>query len=453
MTPNSSARAYGRQDGIIMKTWTQLEERVVNYCQELIRIDTTNYGNNESNGEKIAAEYVSQILHSLNIAHQIVGPDTKRASIIARIPGTDGSLPGIILHGHLDVVPVEKNKWSKPAFDAVIENEMIWGRGAVDMKNGNAMILASLYELLKSGWKPKRSISLIFFADEEAGGLLGSHFVTKNFPEYFENCSEAVGEVGGFSHTLSNGVRLYLIETAQKGIAWMKFSTKGTAGHGSMVNNQNAITKLSKALTDLSNHKFPITIKDSVKMLLEETASAHNMKFDPNDPEKVVALLGTLSKLVSATLSNTANPTMINAGYKVNVIPGEATAHVDGRFLPGNAETFLSEIQKIIGDEVTIQAETFDVSLEAPFEARIVDLMKNSLEAEDPGARVVPYMLSGGTDAKAMSKFGIKGYGFTPLLLPNDLDFTSLFHGHDERIPIASLKFGARAIYRLIKEL
>jgi len=436
-----------------MNNATNLEERVVQYCQDLIRIDTTNFGNNESNGETKAAEYIAEILKTLNIEYQIVGPDKNRSSIIARLPGTDNSLPGIVLHGHLDVVPVEEDKWSKPAFEALIDQEMIWGRGAVDMKNGNAMILASLFELVKTGWRPKRSLTLVFFADEEAGGALGSHFVTKNYPEYFQNCTEAVGEVGGFSHTLSNGVRLYLIETAQKGIAWMKLSATGNAGHGSMINNENAIAKLSRAITNLSNHKFPITIKDSVRSLLEETASAHGTKFDEKDPEKIVALLGTLTKLVSATLTNTANPTMLNAGYKVNVIPGEASAHVDGRFLPGNADTFLADIRNIVGEDIKVEAETFDVALEAPFDTNIVNLMTESLAAEDPAARVVPYMLSGGTDAKALSKFGIKGYGFTPLLLPNDLDFTSLFHGHDERVPISSLKFGARTMHRFIKAL
>lgn len=436
-----------------MNNATNLEERVVQYCQDLIRIDTTNFGNNESNGETKAAEYIAEILKTLNIEYQIVGPDKNRSSIIARLPGTDNSLPGIVLHGHLDVVPVEEDKWSKPAFEALIDQEMIWGRGAVDMKNGNAMILASLFELVKTGWRPKRSLTLVFFADEEAGGALGSHFVTKNYPEYFQNCTEAVGEVGGFSHTLSNGVRLYLIETAQKGIAWMKLSATGNAGHGSMINNENAIAKLSRAITNLSNHKFPITIKDSVRSLLEETASAHGTNFDEKDPEKIVALLGTLTKLVSATLANTANPTMLNAGYKVNVIPGEASAHVDGRFLPGNADTFLADIRNIVGEDIKVEAETFDVALEAPFDTNIVNLMTESLAAEDPAARVVPYMLSGGTDAKALSKFGIKGYGFTPLLLPNDLDFTSLFHGHDERVPISSLKFGARTMHRFIKAL
>ena len=430
-----------------------LEENVVKICSDLIKIDTTNFGNNESVGENIAAEYVSEFLNALKIENKIVGPDNKRCSVLARIQGTNNELSDLVLHGHLDVVPVEKEKWTKEAFAAVIEKDLLWGRGAVDMKNGNAMILGSIAQLIKEGWRPKRNITIAMFADEEAGGKYGSHYVVNNHGEYFENASEAVGEVGGFSHTLSNGVRLYLIETAQKGIAWMKLTAKGTAGHGSMINSDNAISKISRAINSLTNYKFPITLRDAVLHLLQETALATNQQFNPKDPEKIILQLGTLAKLVSATTKNTVNPTMLNAGYKVNVIPGEASAYVDGRFLPGNQESFLNEIKTIVGEEIDVEAETFDVALEAPFENDLVKKMITSLEKEDPLARVVPYMLSGGTDAKAMSKFGIKAYGFTPLMLPNDLDFTSLFHGHDERIPIDSLKFGARTMYRFLKEI
>lgn len=430
-----------------------LEENVVKICSDLIKIDTTNYGNNESVGENLAAEYVSEFLNNLKIENKVVGPDNKRCSVLARIEGNNKDLPDLVLHGHLDVVPVEKEKWTKEAFKAVIDKDLLWGRGAVDMKNGNAMILGSIAHLIKEGWKPKRNITLAMFADEEAGGKYGSHFAVNNYGQYFENATEAVGEVGGFSHTLSNGVRLYLIETAQKGIAWMKLTAKGTAGHGSMINSDNAISKISKAINSLTNHKFPITLKDAVFQLLQETAKATNQQFDPKDPEKIILQLGSLAKLVSATTKNTANPTMLNAGYKVNVIPGEANVYVDGRFLPGNQDSFLNEIKSIVGEEIDVQAETFDVALEAPFENELVNKMITALEQEDPLAKVVPYMLSGGTDAKAMSKFNIKAYGFTPLMLPNDLDFTSLFHGHDERIPIKSLKFGARTMYRFLKTI
>lgn len=430
-----------------------LEENVVKICSDLIKIDTTNYGNNESVGENLAAEYVSEFLNNLRIENKVVGPDNKRCSVLARIEGTNKDSPDLVLHGHLDVVPVEKEKWTKEAFKAVIDKDLLWGRGAVDMKNGNAMILGSIAHLIKEGWKPKRNITLAMFADEEAGGKYGSHFAVNNYGQYFENATEAVGEVGGFSHTLSNGVRLYLIETAQKGIAWMKLTAQGTAGHGSMINSDNAISKISKAINSLTNHKFPITLKDAVFQLLQETAKATNQQFDPKDPEKIILQLGSLAKLVSATTKNTANPTMLNAGYKVNVIPGEANVYVDGRFLPGNQDSFLNEIKSIVGEEIDVQAETFDVALEAPFENELVNKMITALEQEDPLAKVVPYMLSGGTDAKAMSKFNIKAYGFTPLMLPNDLDFTSLFHGHDERIPIKSLKFGARTMYRFLKTI
>lgn len=436
-----------------MKDMTTLENDVVEICRDLIKIDTTNFGDNKSVGEVIAAEYVSGFLHNLKIENKIIGPDSKRCSVLARIPGKNSDVPGLVLHGHLDVVPVEKDKWTKDAFSALIQENMIWGRGAVDMKNGNSMILGSIAHLRNEGWQPERDITIAMFADEEAGGKYGSHFAVENHPEYFANASEAVGEVGGFSHTLSNGVRLYLIETAQKGIAWMKLSTKGTAGHGSMINSDNAINKITKAIQQISNHKFPLTLREAVLQLLQETAIASNQQFDPADPEKIISQLGTLAKLVSATTRDTANPTMLNAGYKVNVVPGEARAYVDGRFLPGNQDTFLNEIKRIVGNEIEVDAETFDVALEAPFQTEIVEKMKSALVNEDPVARVVPYMLSGGTDAKALSKFGMKSYGFTPLMLPNDLDFTSLFHGHDERIPIDSLKFGARTMYRFIKSI
>ena len=331
-----------------------LEENVVKICADLIKIDTTNFGNNESVGENIAAEYVSEFLNALKIENKIVGPDNKRCSVLARIQGTNKELSDLVLHGHLDVVPVEKEKWTKDAFAAVIEKDLLWGRGAVDMKNGNAMILGSIAQLIKEGWKPKRNITIAMFADEEAGGKYGSHYVVNNHGEYFDNASEAVGEVGGFSHTLSNGVRLYLIETAQKGIAWMKLTAKGTAGHGSMINSDNAISKISRAINSLTNYKFPITLRDAVLHLLQETAHATNQQFDPKDPEKIILQLGTLAKLVSATTKNTVNPTMLNAGYKVNVIPGEARAYVDGRFLPGNQESFLNEIKTIVGEEIDV---------------------------------------------------------------------------------------------------
>ncbi|MFM9130632.1 MAG: M20/M25/M40 family metallo-hydrolase, partial [Actinomycetes bacterium] len=308
-----------------------LEDNVVKICRDLIKIDTTNFGNNESVGEDKAAEYVSAFLNKLQIENKIVGPDNKRRSVLARIEGSHKESPDLVLHGHLDVVPVEKDKWTKEAFAAVVDDDLLWCRGAVDMKNGNAMILCSIAQLISEGWKPKRNITIAMFADEEAGGKYGSHFAVNNYGEYFENASEAVGEVGGFSHTLSNGVRFYLIETAQKGIAWMKLTAKGTAGHGSMINSDNAISKISRAINSLTNHKFPITLKDAVLQLLQETANATKQQFDPKDPEKIISQLGTLAKLVSATTKNTANPTMLDAGYKVNVIPGEASAYVDGR--------------------------------------------------------------------------------------------------------------------------
>jgi acetylornithine deacetylase/succinyl-diaminopimelate desuccinylase-like protein len=429
------------------------EQSVVKICRDLIQIDTRNWGQGESAGEAVAGDYVVDFLKTLGLSPTVVGPNSKRTSVICEIKGTDPNAEKIVLHTHLDVVPFVQDEWTLHPLSGEISDEVIYGRGAVDMKNGIAIVLASLKHLIDTGWRPVADIKLAFFADEEAGGLLGSHWVVDNHRDFFDGVKYAIGEVGGFSTSLEDGVRLYLIETAQKGIAWMNLTAKGTAGHGSMINSDNAIEKLNQALARISNHEFPLTLHQSVKMLLEETASLSNTKFDAQDPEKTADLLIGLAKIVKATLRDTANPTMLNAGYKANVVPEEATAVVDGRFLPGNQESFLSTIKDLAGPDIEISFQNLDVALSAPTSGALIEKMTQSITQEDPAARVVPYMLSGGTDAKALSKLDISGYGFMPLLLPKELDFASLFHGKNERIPISSLQFGLRSFVRFLKLL
>lgn len=429
-----------------------MASNVVEICRDLIKIDTRNWGLGEASGEKQAAEYVFNKLTQLGLKPQLVGPDAKRQSVLCEIPGRNRQ-EKILLHAHLDVVPFDATDWTFDPLAAHVHQDVIYGRGAVDMKNGIAMILATLEDLCSDNFEPENSIMLAFFADEEAGGILGSHWVVDNHRDFFANTKYAIGEVGGFSSTLANGVRMYLIETAQKGIAWMRLNAKGTAGHGSMINSDNAITEVVKAVERIANHKFPLTLHESVKTLLEEGAKAANTKFDPADPEKTAELFGSLAKIIKATLRDTANPTMLSGGYKSNVIPPVASATIDGRFLPGHQDDFLRTIKQLAGEKIDIEFENLDIALSAPFSEDIVQKMKNALAVEDPGALVVPYMLSGGTDAKALAKLQIKGYGFMPLQLPNDLDFAGLFHGVDERIPIESLEFGSRAFKRFVASL
>jgi acetylornithine deacetylase/succinyl-diaminopimelate desuccinylase-like protein len=443
-----------RHDGVVeIKFSDQDLAQVVKVCQDLIAIDSRNWGLGEATGEAEAADYVANHLKSLGLNPIKLGPDSKRTSVLCEIKGKDSNAEKTIIHAHLDVVPFNEEEWAAHPLSAEIIDGAIYGRGAVDMKNGIAMVLTSLGVLLKNSWKPNGDIKLAFFADEEAGGILGSHWVVDNHPEFFTGAKYAVGEVGGFSTSLSDGVRLYLIETAQKGIAWMNLKAKGTAGHGSMINSDNAVLKISQAVERISNHEFPLTLHESVKHLLLETAEITKTDFDAKDPEKTADLLIGLSKIVKATLRDTANPTMLAAGYKANVIPSEASAVIDGRFLPGNQESFVETIKTLAGDQVEVSFQNLDVALNAPFSGSLIENMINAISIEDPAARVVPYMLSGGTDAKALSKLGVMGYGFMPLMLPRDLDFAALFHGKNERIPTQSLQFGLRAFCRFLAKI
>ena len=295
-----------------------------------------------------------------------------------------------------------------------------------------------------------RDLVLAFVADEEAGGVLGARWLVDNRPDLFEGCTEAISEVGGFSYTLRDDLRLYLVETAQKGMAWMRLTATGRAGHGSFVPEDNAVTRLCQAVARLGTHQFPIQLTPTVRAFLDAVSESTGVAFDPADPEGVVARLGSLARLVGATLRNTANPTQLDAGYKVNVVPGQATASVDGRFLPGHEEEFARDVDAVLGPDIQREWIVHDQAIEEPFEGPLIDGMAAALRAEDPGARAVPYMLPGGTDAKSFSRLGIRCYGFSPLRLPPELDFTAMFHGVDERVPVEGLRFGVRVLDRFL---
>lgn len=417
---------------------------VVAICQDLIRIPSVNYG--DRGDERAVAAYVVASLKEVGLDPEVIISGENRVNVAMRIKGSDRSRPGLVLHGHLDVVPADPEAWSVDPFGGEIKDGMIWGRGAVDMKDMNAMMLSIIRSWGRTGYKPPRDIALVFFADEEAGGISGSRWMVANRPDVFAGCNEAVSEVGGFSITLENGKRLYLIETAEKGINWMKLTAEGTAGHGSMLNRQNAITELAESVARIGNHEWPIRTPKSVQELLEKVAEALEIEYDPEDPDPLVARLGSAAKMIGATLRNTSNPTMLDAGYKANVIPQTASAVIDGRFLPGLEDELLETIASLVGENVRVETITRDKSLETSFDGPMVEAMIKALIAEDPEAIPVPYCMSGGTDNKALSDLGIRGFGFSPLKLPADLDFMALFHGVDERVPIDALLFGTRVL-------
>ncbi|AIV37354.1 M20/M25/M40 family metallo-hydrolase [Streptomyces sp. R1] len=426
------------------------EDEVVDLCRELIRIDTSNYGDHSGPGERKAAEYVAEKLAEVGLEPKIFESHPGRASTVARIEGEDPSRPALLIHGHTDVVPANADDWTHHPFSGEVADGCVWGRGAVDMKDMDAMTLAVVRDRLRSGRKPPRDIVLAFLADEEAGGTYGARHLVDHHPDLFEGVTEAISEVGGFSFTVNEQRRLYLIQTAEKGIHWMKLTVAGTAGHGSMIHRDNAITELSEAVARLGRHKFPVRVTKTTRAFLDELGDALGIELDPEDMDGTIARLGGIAKLIGATLSNTANPTQLGAGYKVNVIPGEATAHIDGRYLPGYEEEFLADLDRILGPHVRREDVHANKAVETTFDGALVDAMQSALVAEDPAAKAIPYMLSGGTDAKSFDDLGIRGFGFAPLKLPPELDFAGMFHGVDERVPVEGLQFGVRVLDRFI---
>lgn len=418
-------------------------------ARDLIRFDTSNYGGGRSNGEADAAEYVADALRALDLEPLVFESEPGRVSVLARVEGADRSKPGLVVHGHLDVVPADPANWSVDPFAGVVRDGMLWGRGAVDMKNMDAMMLSSLGDIIRAGERPARDLVVGFLADEEAGGVLGSHFLVTEHPEVFEGATEAISEVGGYS-TFIDGRRSYLLQTGEKALIWIKLRTRGTAGHGSQMIVANAVTRLAEAVAVLGRQQWPIALTDTTTALLSEVARILDVDLEQTSPDELVLHTGTAAGFIRGSLRTTTNPTMLTAGYKHNVVPDTAEALVDIRCMPGQEEAVLAEVRALIGDDVEIETMHTDIGLETPFSGPLVEAITGTLERHDPGAPVLPYLLSGGTDNKALSLLGIAGYGFAPLRLDEGMDFPAMFHGVDERVPLDALSFGSRVLRDLL---
>ena len=436
------------------ETTTAAQDEVVQICQDLIRIDTSNFGDGSGPGEAEAAAYVVQSLREVGLEPQTFESDPGRVSVVVRIPGADRERGALCIHGHLDVVPANAADWSVDPFSGELRDGCVWGRGAVDMKDMDAMILACVRDLARTGTVPPRDLVIVFFADEEAGGRKGSHFLVEQHPEVFDGVTEAISEVGGYSVTVTDRHgderRTYLLQTAEKGICWLRLTAHGRAGHGSVPNDENAIVRLAEAISRIAAHTWPREFIPSVRTLLEGLGELTGTSWSDEDLEDLLDHLRGAQGFVRGTLQDTSNVTMLDAGYKHNVIPQHASANVDCRFLPGHEEQLLATITELAGEHVSVEVLHRDIALDAPFEGDLVEAMVAALRTEDPDAVVLPYCLSGGTDNKALSLLGITGYGFAPLRLPADLDFAPMCHGFDERVPVDALQFGARVLGRLI---
>ena len=427
-------------------------DEVADLCRDLLRIDTSNFGDDTGPGERRAAEHVAGLLADVGIEPDVFESTTGRTSLVARIPGVDAGRPALLVHGHLDVVPARADDWQVDPFSGEVKDDCLWGRGAVDMKDMDAIILATLRAMQREGRRPPRDIVVAFLADEEAGGRLGSHWLVDHHSDLFEGVSEAVSEVGGFSVDLL-GRRTYLLQTAEKGIAWIRLTATGRAGHGSQVNPDNAVTTLAAAVARIGAHQWPMEVPATVRAFVDGVRDQTGVELavgDEVDVEKLHELFGTTARWLEATVRNTANPTALTAGYKHNVIPGQAGALIDCRYLPGRKDELMAKLSELAGPNIEIEVLHGDVALEVPFGGELVQAMKTALHEEDPGAAVLPYCLAGGTDNKAFSRLGISGYGFAPLQLPAELDFAGMFHGVDERVPLESLRFGVRTFDRFL---
>ncbi|HEY2701180.1 MAG TPA: M20/M25/M40 family metallo-hydrolase [Pseudonocardiaceae bacterium] len=425
---------------------------VVTLASELIRIDTTNTGDPDTLvGERKAAEYVAEKLTEVGYDITYVESGAPgRDNVIARLSGADPSRGALLVHGHLDVVPADPAEWSVHPFSGEVRDGYVWGRGAVDMKDMVAMMLTVARRFRRQDVVPPRDIIFAFVADEEAGSLLGAQWLVENRPELFEGATEAIGEVGGFSVTIGDDVRAYLIQTAEKGIRWLKLKVRGTAGHGSMVHRDNAVTKLAAAVARLGEHRWPIVLTDPLRDFLAGVTDLTGLAFPEDELDASIGKLGNLARMIGATLRDTANPTMLAAGYKANVIPSVAEATVDCRVLPGREEIFERELAEILGPDVEREWLS-SPPVQTAFSGALVDAMAAAITAEDPGAKLLPYMLSGGTDATSFHTLGMRCFGFVPLRLPADLDFSALFHGVDERVPVDALEFGVRVLDRFLR--
>ncbi len=429
-------------------------DEVVDLVSALIRFDTSNTGElATTKGEADCARWVAEQLAEVGYEPEYVESGAPgRANVFARLPGADPSRGALLVHGHLDVVPAEPADWSVHPFSGAVVDGYVWGRGAVDMKDMVGMMIAVARHFKRAGIVPPRDLVFAFVADEEAGGKYGCKWLVENRPDLFDGITEAIGEVGGFSLTVprkdGGERRLYLIETAEKGMLWMRLKARARAGHGSMIHDDNAVTAIAEAVARLGRHQFPLVVHPAVDEFLTAVAeeTGYTFDFDGPDLDGAIAKLGPIARIVGATLRDTANPTMLAAGYKANVIPATAEAVIDCRVLPGRQAAFEREVDEIIGPDITREWITELPSYETEFDGDLVVSMNSALLAADPDARTVPYMLSGGTDAKHFARLGIRCFGFIPLRLPPDLDFAALFHGVDERVPVDALEFGTRVL-------
>ncbi len=436
--------------------FSELADHAIRLCQTLLRIDTTN----PPGRERAAAEVVADELNRAGLEPTLIESAPERANVVARLAGT-GELPPLLLTAHLDVVEADPSVWAHPPFSGIVADGCLWGRGAIDMKNMAAMSIAIMTRLAKEKRKLRRDIIFAAVADEEAGCDYGSRFLVENHADLVR-AEYAIGESGGYTLHVGGGIT-YPIQVAEKGICWVRARVTGEAGHGSMPREDSAIIKLAEAITRLGEKGLPIHVTPYVRDFVQGLASRKAGRITPlllqllNSPvaPQILKRLPdrSLARSFGALLSNTASPTLLRAGAKINVIPGIAEMDIDGRTLPGQTEDdFLRELSAVLGPGISLEViKSMPPTTTDPVESPLYDTIRTAILEREPTAVVVPYMIPGFTDAKYFTKLGAKWYGFSPVKMPKDLRFAELFHGRDERIPIDGLAWGTDILFDVVQ--
>ncbi len=429
-------------------------ERPAELLQNLIRFDTTNPPGNE----RACIQYINGLLKDARIETKIVARTPNRPNLVARLKGT-GQAPPLLLYGHVDVVTTEGQKWTYPPFEARLVNGYIWGRGALDMKGGVAMLLAAFLKAKAENIALPGDVLFAAVADEEAGEDFGVRYLVNEHPGLFEGVRYALGEFGGFNLSIG-GKRFYPIMVAEKQVCWMKATFTGQAGHGSIPIHGGAMAKLSRSLHLLDTHQLPVHVTPAVRLMIESFASnlggvsgfVIRQLLNPSLTDLILKMLGEKANLFLPLLHNTISPTMLKASDKVNVIPGEVHLGMDGRLVPGaKPEDMLRELHALLGGNVQFEVVKAEPGPSAP-DMGLFETLGSILHTLDPSGIPLPFVLSGVTDARFLSLLGIQTYGFTPLQLPDDFNFAGTIHAADERVPVAALDFGVAAIFNALQK-
>jgi len=429
-----------------MSNHTPIYQRPVELVQNLIRFDTTNPPGNEAG----CIAYLNTLLQEAGVETTILARDDRRPNLIARLPGR-GNAPPFLMYGHVDVVTTAGQDWTHPPFAGDIVDGLVWGRGALDMKGGLAMMVSALLRAKVEGLDLPGDVILAVVSDEEGDGDYGAGYLVKNHAAVFEGVRYAIGEGGGFTlHIL--GAKFYTIMVAEKQFCSMKVTVRGPAGHGSIPIRGGAMARLADMLRKLDRKRLPVHVTPATRRMVEAISQAlpfpqglvFRQLLNPMLADRVLDRLGEQGLMINSSLHNTVSPTIVRGGDQINVIPGEITLELDGRLLPGfRPDDIRRELCRLLGDGVALEVTLYEPGPGDP-DMGLFDTLAAILRQADPQGIPIPLMVSGVTDARLFSQLGIQTYGFLPMDLPGDL--LSTVHAADERVPVEAVEFGTNAI-------